>query len=166
MAIQLTKAEHKQKPRTHAPWLGRAAMKVANTIVASLLRSPFHGVLSGTVLLLTFTGRKSGNSYTTPVSYLREEGELWVYTPSSWWKNLQGEAPVRVLLRGRALQGTADVVTSTQEVAKGIQTFFDRKGLKSAGQIGLSIDRTRQPSPEELLEVARNRVIVRIKAGL
>lgn len=163
MATRVTEAEETQKPRPQGTRFGTVAMKVANTLVAGLLRSPLHGVLSGTVLLLTFTGRKSGKVYTTPVSYLGERGDLWVYTPSPWWKNLQGGAPVLVLVQGQKLEGTVSVVTSTEEVAEGIQTFFDRKGLKSAREIGLKVDPARQPTRDELLSMARNRVIVRIK---
>ena len=32
-----------------------------------VLRSPVHKMVSKTVLLITFTGRKSGKTYTTPV---------------------------------------------------------------------------------------------------
>jgi len=41
--------------------------RFVNQAMQTILRSPLHGMVSSTVLLITFTGRKSGNTYTTPV---------------------------------------------------------------------------------------------------
>lgn len=35
-----------------------------NPIMKGLLRSPLHRLLSGTLMLLTYTGRKTGTPYT------------------------------------------------------------------------------------------------------
>jgi deazaflavin-dependent oxidoreductase (nitroreductase family) len=56
-------------------------------------------------MLLSFTGRRTGRSYSTPVSYVREGTNLLVPGGGAWWKNLTGgTARVR-------LQGTWHVVT-------------------------------------------------------
>ena len=41
-----------------------------NPIVAGILRSPLHGVMSKSVMLLTYRGRRSGRIFTTPISYV------------------------------------------------------------------------------------------------
>ena len=67
---------------------------------------------SDRLLLLTFTGCKSGKEFTTPLRYV-QEGEtlqLRVLVEYPWWKNLVGEATVRVLLRGEMRTGTAEVL--------------------------------------------------------
>ena len=38
-----------------------------NDFMAWVLRSPFHGMLSKGMMLITITGRKTGKTYTTPV---------------------------------------------------------------------------------------------------
>lgn len=83
-----------------------------NPLVIRLLRSPLHALMSGSVLLLTFEGRRSGRSYTTPVSYIRDgEGVLLVGARDhSWWKNLRGGAPVRLRIGGRDEEGVAEVL--------------------------------------------------------
>lgn len=43
-----------------------------NPLVALVLKSPMHPLMSGSTMLLTFAGRKSGKQYTTPISYARE----------------------------------------------------------------------------------------------
>jgi len=44
-----------------------------NPLMRALLRSPLHGLLSGMLMLLSYTGRKSGKVYTIPIGYF-----LWV----------------------------------------------------------------------------------------
>jgi deazaflavin-dependent oxidoreductase (nitroreductase family) len=70
-----------------------------------VLGSRVHRMMSGRLMLLSFTGRRTGRSYTTPVSYVREGTNLLVPGGGTWWKNLtSGTARVR-------LQGTWHVVT-------------------------------------------------------
>lgn len=50
--------------------------KMYNPVVIWLLRSPFHGLIDKNTVLITFTGRKSGKSYTFPISYVRDGDTL------------------------------------------------------------------------------------------
>jgi hypothetical protein len=73
--------------------------KLANVFVKPLLRSPLHFLVSGSVLLITFTGRKSGKIYSTPVQYRRSGDVVTFFTSKerAWWKNLPGtEVTVRL----------------------------------------------------------------------
>ncbi|HEY6406294.1 MAG TPA: nitroreductase/quinone reductase family protein [Ktedonobacteraceae bacterium] len=83
---------------------------LANTIATTILRSPWHKMRSDRLLLLTFTGRKSGKEFTTPMHYVQEGETLRLIVVYPWWKNLVGEATVRVLLRGKLRTGTAEVL--------------------------------------------------------
>jgi deazaflavin-dependent oxidoreductase (nitroreductase family) len=74
------------------------------------LRSPWHRLRSDHLLLLTFTGRKSGKEFTTPLRYVQEGETLWLIIVYPWWRNLLGEATVRVLLRGQMRTGIAEVL--------------------------------------------------------
>jgi deazaflavin-dependent oxidoreductase (nitroreductase family) len=65
---------------------------------------------SARLLLLTFTGRKSGKEFTTPLRYVQEGETLRITVMYPWWKNLAGGATVRVLLRGQMRTGTAEVL--------------------------------------------------------
>ena len=40
--------------------------KVMNPIMKGLLRSPLHGLMSGSLMLITYAGRKTGKPYTIP----------------------------------------------------------------------------------------------------
>ena len=94
----------------HYPKPPRPVRILANAIATTILRSPWHRMRSDRLLLLTFTGRKSGKKFTTPLRYVQEDEtlKLWV-VKSPWWKNLVGEATVHVLLRGEIRTGTAEV---------------------------------------------------------
>ena len=88
----------------------RPARILANAIATTILRSPWHKMRSDRLLLLTFTGRKSGKEFTTPMRYVQEGETLRMTAVYPWWKNLVGEATVHVLLRGEMCTGTAEVL--------------------------------------------------------
>jgi hypothetical protein len=87
-------------------------MGIVNRVVAWLLRSPLHRVLSGGVPLVTVTGRRSGRRYTTPAQYARHRDALYLAsrTERRWWRNLRGGAPVQLRLRGRDVRGRGEVI--------------------------------------------------------
>jgi hypothetical protein len=64
-----------------------------------LLRSPLHGLVSGRIMLLTVTGRRSGRSFTVPVSYLRYGENILSFTSGEWSARAEsgGDAVVRAL---------------------------------------------------------------------
>jgi F420H(2)-dependent quinone reductase len=96
--------------RVHHPRPPRPVRILANMIATTILRSPWHQMRSNRLLLLTFTGRKSGKEFTTPLRYVQEGEILRLTVVYPWWRNLIGGATVRVLLRGRMRSGTAEVL--------------------------------------------------------
>jgi hypothetical protein len=133
-----------------------------NKVLGALLRSPLHGLLSKDILLVTFTGRKSGKTITTPVTYTQSGDALLVFTSSPWWKNLRGGAPVRLQLRGREVAGVAQVSEDLATVERETRAYLARKGLKNARMIGLSLDPVREPTEAELREAIKDRVAIYI----
>ena len=75
---------------------------VINPIVRLLLQSPIHWLWSGSLMLITFTGRRTQRVYTTPVRYLKSGDAVWAFTSTEtkWWKNLRGGASVTLRIRG------------------------------------------------------------------
>jgi hypothetical protein len=86
--------------------------RIVNPALRTLLKSPIHGVASGRVALITYTGRRSGRQYTIPCFY-RDKGDevtIAVGWPDRkvWWRNLTGDGgAVRLLIRGHELRGHA-----------------------------------------------------------
>ena len=75
---------------------------VINPVVRALLQSPIHGFWSKKFMLITFTGRRSGRRYTTPVRYVRLDDTIRCFTSSEsqWWRNLRGGAEVNLRIEG------------------------------------------------------------------
>lgn len=133
-----------------------------NPVVRALLRSPLHRLLSGRLMLLTFTGRKSGRRYTTPVSYMRFGEIILSSTRSAWARNLQGGVPVALLLRGEQHTGRADLITDEEGMTAAYGRMLEAvPGYARA--INVSLDADRRPNREQ---VARSRaagyVVVRV----
>ena len=128
-----------------------------------ILRSPVHGVVSKSVLLITFTGRKSGKTYTTPVSYSQTGQQVTIFTHAGWWKNLRSGAPVSLRIRGRELQGQAQpVAEDKQAVAAGLVEHL-RKVPSDARYYGVTFDEHKNPRAAEAEQAAQTVVMIRIR---
>lgn len=51
-------------------------MKVGSVFVSGVLRSPAHRLLSGSIVLIRYTGRRSGRTITTPTQYVRSGDDV------------------------------------------------------------------------------------------
>ena len=138
--------------------------RVVNPLMERLLRSPLHGLVSDSLLLLTFTGRRSGTEYTTPVGYDELDGALFVtsQTDRTWWRNLRDGADVTVRLRGERRHGRAEVIEDDREVAGYVRGYLERHGPDAASRIALSIDDAEVPDLETLEAGLAEVVVVRI----
>lgn len=90
-----------------------------------VLHTPLHPLLSRRWASLEFTGRKSGRVFHTPIAYYREGDRVWITTGSPWWKNLRDGAPVRLLIRLKAYEGSADPVADPAEAAHRLRQILD-----------------------------------------
>jgi deazaflavin-dependent oxidoreductase (nitroreductase family) len=138
------------------------ADRLKNLFPTLILRSPFHGILSGRYAIIEFTGRKSGRRYATPIAYVREGDRVLISTDSPWWRNLVGGAPVRLRLRGRTVAGTATAVTDRDEAAAIVRRLVD--AIPSyAGPAGMTREGGRVADDEIDRAVARGRIAIRVE---
>lgn len=117
---------------------------IYNPIVRWLLQSPFHADLSKDVLLIAFTGKKSGKEYITPVQYARSGSVVWIVVgwPENkrWWRNLVGGAAVRLCLERLWVNGTAvvfDGESDRQGIIEGLRAMAEKYPKMKATQYGL-----------------------------
>jgi hypothetical protein len=132
--------------------------RVINPIMRFFLT---RGIGAKTLMVLQFTGRKSGRTYTFPVGYMQKGQTLYCYSPFSWWRNLRGGAPVTVVLRGRSQTGIADVCTDTEQIAAGLDAYL-RHNPGDARFYRVRLDEKRHPKPEDISQAAKNNVQIRI----
>jgi deazaflavin-dependent oxidoreductase (nitroreductase family) len=138
-------------------------MMDGNSFMTFMLRSPLHGMMSGSTMLITVTGRKSGKSITTPVNYYQEGDTLWVISnrERTWWRNLKGGVPVKLHLRGREKSGFGEVLLDEAAVAPQIGEYVRHLPI-SARSLGVHIQ-DGQPDPADLRLLAKERVMIKIK---
>jgi deazaflavin-dependent oxidoreductase (nitroreductase family) len=134
-----------------------------NSAMKFMLRSPVHRVVSNTVLLISFTGRKSGKTFTTPVSYSQSGDQVSIFTHADWWKNLRSRPSVLLRIRGRELQGLAEpVVGDKQAVAAGLAAHL-RLVPSDAKYYGVTFDENGNPRAEEVEQAVQSVVMVRVR---
>jgi hypothetical protein len=140
-----------------------ARTSLTNRIPAAIPSSPLHKLLSGKRLVLTFTGRRSGNRYATPVNYLQRGREVLITTDSRWWRNLEGGAPVELQLRGRKLRAAAEAVRDLGLVAEALTAIVrDHPPYGRWAHVRVGADGT-PDAADVRAEVARGRVLVRVQ---
>jgi deazaflavin-dependent oxidoreductase (nitroreductase family) len=128
-----------------------------------VLRSPVHAMVSKTVLLITFTGRTSGKTYTTPVDYSQDGEQVTIFTHANWWKNLRNGAPVTLRIRGRELQGQAEPVAEDKGAVAAGLTAHLRKVPSDARYYGVTFDDHNNPRAEEVEKAAQTVVMIRVR---
>lgn len=114
---------------------------------------PVLGRWSGPLVVLRFTGRRSGRTYEIPVVGHELDGATVVLTDAGWALNFRGGRPVTLLGAGRRRSGQAFLIETPDETIAAIRRVL--AGLPSARALGLHIEPDHEPSDDELLAVRR-----------
>ena len=99
--------------------------RLANQLIRSLLRvglSPPH------TYLLTVRGRKTGRSYSTPVTLVEENGGRWLVAPYgevAWVRNARAAREI-TLSRGRGSETLNIVELSPEDAAPVLKKYLSR----------------------------------------
>jgi len=98
-------------PRNYLRLIMRAA-PVVNAPVAALATSRFGARLRRSITLITYTGRRSGRTFSIPVAYRRRGNEIDIAAnlpdAKTWWRNFVGDgAPITLTLDGAERAGHA-----------------------------------------------------------
>jgi deazaflavin-dependent oxidoreductase (nitroreductase family) len=105
--------------------------RLLNPIVKLLLTSPLHPLLSRGLLLITYTGTRTGRPHTLPVQYARAGGRIVILAGDGihkrWWRNLRRPAPVQLRIRGTAVDATGYVIVDNPDrSAELTRLYLDR----------------------------------------
>ena len=135
-----------------------------NPLVIRILRSPLHPLLSPGLMLLSYTGRRSGRRFSIPVGYQRSGDVITVLASRArrkrWWRNFDEPAPVELLVRGRTLHGEARVLAGDALRAVAERTF--QRLPRLAGQFGITYDRSTGLTSEQWRRLAEEGAAVEI----
>ena len=106
--------------------------RVVNPVVRLILRSPLHPLLSRYLLLLTVTGRTTGRTWTLPLQYAERDGSIWIVPGNPahkrWWRNLAGDAPATLTIKGKTYIGLGEALTG--EAANAARPALARSPLE------------------------------------
>ncbi len=134
-----------------------------NPLLIAILKSPLHSMVSRSLMMITFTGKKTGKQYATPVSYVREGDMVYCFAHSPWRRNLRGGARVSLRLRGRELKGMAEPISEDAGlIAEGLRKFFTQIP-RSAGFYQVVLDKGGKPNAEDLIRAARKTTMIQIR---
>jgi deazaflavin-dependent oxidoreductase (nitroreductase family) len=136
---------------------------ILNPLMTLLLKSPLHRLVSKTIMLITFTGRKSGKRFTTPVGYIRDGDVVICVTNANWWKNLRGGARVTLRIHGRTVEGHAEAIAQDKaRVAQGIRQFL-LQVPSWAGFYNVTIAEDGTPNEEQVARAAEAAILISIR---
>ena len=140
--------------------------KALNPVMTALLRSPLHGIASGTIALLHFRGRKSGREFVTPLSYTRENETVRFLSAhdTRWWRNLRGEpVPVSIEIARQMYTGKARLLDgNSEQLREGVRRFLCALP-RDAKVYGIKLDESRKPVEESLAKAAPELVLVEVE---
>lgn len=120
-----------------------------NGLMRLMLRTPGLQRLAGrSTALLTFTGRTSGNRYTTPISYSRH-GDAVILTghvSRQWPKNVAANPEVQLRLGGMDYEGKARILPAQEALPHFVGLLEDQPLLARISGVELdtagNVDRT------------------------
>src|SRR5271168_3347867 len=92
---------------------------VANIAIRPLLRSHLHGILSSRLMLLEYTGKKTGRRYAFPIGYFPwDDGDVLSFSSLRGWPAvIEGAPNIRILVRGQWSDAEPTVTTDREEKA-------------------------------------------------
>jgi hypothetical protein len=100
-------------------------MRLVNIPMRRVLQLPFPTPISRRLMLLHFTGRKSGRAYRQPVSYVVDGETLLSPGGGNWKRNLREGEPIRVRLRGQDRRARPEFIRDPAEVERLLLTMME-----------------------------------------
>jgi deazaflavin-dependent oxidoreductase (nitroreductase family) len=140
---------------------------IVNVIVRLLLRSPLHFLMSNSVLLINYVGRKSGVQYSTPVRYMASGSTIRCFTSTEvqWWRNLQVNSEVSLVVAGTERSYTAKVLTPDPPRIQALLAEFLAVYPQDAVYQEIRINSDGSLNREDLTKALHRAVVVEFEKG-
>jgi hypothetical protein len=138
-------------------------MHVINPLARRLI---VRGVAGNQLLVLHYTGRRTGRQYDMPARYHIVNEVPLVLTSGTWRYNFADGRDVEVTLRGRRRRARAVLVYDSDAIAALYERLIGQFGLKRAQRrFAFRVSVQRQPTRYELGEMVKRSglAIVRIE---
>lgn len=128
-------------------------MRIVNPLLRFLLRTPLAGPARRQLMVLSFTGRKTGRVYSIPLSAHVIDGQLYALTGASWKQNFRGGADAQVVYDGKTTAMRGELLRDRGKVSDLYLRCAESYGVQRAQRmIGLKYREQRIPTREEFAE--------------
>lgn len=142
-------------------WARMKNIQRIHRVLYAIGLGPVIGII---ILLLTTTGRKSGQKRVTPLQYEEIDGKFHLGsargTRSDWYRNITADNRVEVRVKNRRFHGVAEAVTDPVRIAD----FLEIRLQRHPRMIGLLMEKAhhlpRRPSRQQLEELAASEAMV------
>jgi hypothetical protein len=122
-------------------------------MIKLLLRTPLMGGTRNQLMVVGFTGRKSGRHYSIPLSAYLIDDILYAMTGAAWRHNFRDGAPAQVLYMGKTTTMRGELIADRALVADLYSRSAEAYGVKGAERaMGLKFSDGRIPSRDEFAE--------------
>ena len=134
---------------------------ITDPIVKLLLRSPLYKLADKNIVLIIYTGRKTGATHSEAVNYVKEGKTLHIICERNraWWRNLRGGAAVKIILESKQYSGWADLKEDQESVLAELRKIFVANP-QNAHLENVSMDQNGKPDEGDLSTVAKDRVAI------
>ena len=135
---------------SHPP---EAFLRVVNPMMKLLLRTPLAGAARNQLMVVNFTGRKSGRAYSIPLSAHLIDGNLYAMAAATWKNNFRDGAPAQVLHNGKTTAMRGELITDKALVADLYSRCAESYGVKRAERaMGLGFRDHQMPTRDQFAE--------------
>ncbi len=139
-------------------------LRAVNPAVKFLLGTPLGGGLRRQMMVLNFTGRKSGKQFSIPVSAHRIDNALYALTSAGWTANFRDGANADVLHDGKTTTMRGELIRDPATVADLAHRAAESYGAtKAQRMMGLKFRDNRVPALAEFTEAAQREGMRAIK---
>jgi hypothetical protein len=131
-------------------------LRLVNPVVKFLLGTPLGGGIRREMMVLNFTGRKSGRQFSVPVSAHQLDNTLYALASAAWTANFRDGANAEVLWDGKKTTMRGELIRDPATVAELSHRAASSYGAKKAQRtMGLKFRDNRVPTLAEFTEAAQ-----------
>jgi len=130
-----------------------ALIRIVNPMLRSLLRTALAGSARKQLMVLSFTGRKTGKAYSIPLSAHVIDNNLYALTGSPWKQNFRGGAAAEVVYDGKTTAMRGELIRDRAIVSDLYLRCTQSYGVERAQRmIGVKFRDQRIPTLGEFAE--------------
>lgn len=130
-----------------------ALLRLVNPALGFLLGTPLAGPIRKQLMVLKFTGRKSGREFSIPLSAHVIDGDLYALTPAVWKANFRGGGDAQVVYDGKTTAMRGELITDRAVLPDLYLQCAQSYGVKRAQRMmGMKFRDNRLPTREEFAE--------------